>query len=136
MWGNMYLLFYVTLSPTSFGSDRGVIRDTKHTGTYIHTYNCTITPDRVACETVCTHDTAVSKITCVQRWYICRYKLFMMKNFKYLAFQHYGTRILHNHEWSSSVDAGTHIQIRSSSYIYKNILRQMVVVNRVVTFIL
>jgi hypothetical protein len=36
----------------------------------IRTYNCTITPDRVACESVCTQDTAVSKITFVQHWYI------------------------------------------------------------------
>jgi len=41
--------------------------------TYIHnTYNCTITPNRAACNSFCTQDTALSKITFVQHWYICR----------------------------------------------------------------
>jgi hypothetical protein len=42
-------------------------------------HTCTFTPDRAACESVCTQHMAASKITSVQHWYICGYKLLMIK---------------------------------------------------------
>jgi hypothetical protein len=41
-----------------FTTDKRIL-DFKYTHTYIHTYtHTTLTPDRDACESVCTHDTA------------------------------------------------------------------------------